>query len=114
MRLFAAAALFLLSGCSLTGEGPAEAPKVAPILDSKDAEDVYSFAKPLEARVSHVSLDLDLDFDKKAVAGTAVLDVIVKPGIDTIILDTDGLEIASVTDAEGNADFLGVRLKRVR
>lgn len=101
MRLFAAAAMFLLSACSMFEEAAPEAPKVAPILDSKDAEDVYSFAKPLEARVSHVSLDLDLDFDKKAVSGKAVLDVIAKPGVDKVILDTDGLEIASVTDADG-------------
>lgn len=102
MRLLAAAALFLLSACSLPGEEPVpEAPKVAPVLDSKDAEDVYSFAKPLEARVSHVSLDLDLDFDKKSVAGKAVLDVIAKPGVDHVILDSDGLDIESVTDAEG-------------
>ena len=101
MRLFAAAALFLLSACSLTGDTLPEVPAVAPILESQDAQDAYSFAKPLEARVSHVSLDLDLDFDKKAVSGKAVLDVIAKPGVDTVILDTDGLEIASVTDAAG-------------
>lgn len=101
MRLFAAAALFLLSACSLTGEAPAEAPKVAPILGSKDAQDVYSFARPQEARVSHVSLDLDLDFDKQLVSGKAVLDVLAKPGVDTVVLDTDGLKIASVTDGAG-------------
>jgi aminopeptidase N len=102
MRLFAAAAMFLLSACSLTGEQAApEAPKIAAILDSKDAEDVYSFAKPLEARVSHVSLDLDLDFDKQAVSGKAVLDVIARKGVDKVILDTDGLAVASVTDAGG-------------
>ncbi|WP_284126179.1 M1 family metallopeptidase [Parerythrobacter aestuarii] len=99
MRFLAAAALFLLAACS--GELPSDAPAVAPILDSEDAVDVYSFAKPLDARVSHVSLGLDLDFENKAVAGKAVLDIIARPGVDTVILDTDGLEIESVTDAEG-------------
>lgn len=98
--LFAPAALLLLAACSGTDD-TSEVPTVAPVLASADAQDAYSYARPLEARVSHVSLDLDLDFGEQSVAGTAVLDVIARPGVDKVVLDSDGLEIASVTDAQG-------------
>ncbi|HET9398754.1 MAG TPA: M1 family aminopeptidase/hydrolase, partial [Sphingomicrobium sp.] len=75
--------------------------QVAPILDTTDAVDAYSYAKPLEARVANVDLDLALDFDKKLVSGTAALDVIARTGIRQVILDSKGLEIAGVTDADG-------------
>jgi aminopeptidase N len=60
--------------------------------------DDQTFAKPLEARVTHVELDLELDFDRKMVAGFATLDFEAAEGVDTITLDDDGLEIASITD----------------
>lgn len=74
---------------------------MAPILDSPDAVDVHSYAKPLEARVSNVDLDLALDFDAKTVSGTAGLDVIARSGVKEVILDTKGLEISGVTDSDG-------------
>ena len=73
---------------------------MAPILDSPDAVDVHSYAKPLEARVSNVDLDLALDFDAKTVSGTAGLDVIARSGVKEVILDTKGLEISGVTDSD--------------
>ena len=66
---------------------------IAPILDRPDAVDIHSYAKPLEARVTHVALDLDVDFDAKRVGGTATLDIEAKPGAKEIILDDKGLEI---------------------
>ena len=76
---------------------------VAPILTSADAVDELTFAQPQIARVTHVDLDLDLDFANRNVGGTAVLDIAARPGADEIILDSDGLRIASVTDDAGNA-----------
>ncbi len=78
---------------------PAAAPAVAPVLTSPDARDVHSHARPLEARVTHVSLDLDADFARHVLAGTAVLDV-TGPGRQ-LVLDDNGLVIASVTDTAG-------------
>ena len=108
MRALAAAALLLLSACERAQPVPgadsnqvAEAPKIAPILTGADAVDPYSHAKPLEARVHHVALDLGVDFDSKRIAGTATLDVDRKPDAKEIILDSKGLDIASVTDANG-------------
>ena len=97
-------ALLLLSGCkagdkqSAPQANAAEA-AVAPILTTPDAVDVHSFAKPLEARVTHVALDLDVDFDTKRIGGTAILDLERKPDAKQIILDDNGLEIESVVDA---------------
>ncbi|WP_435203381.1 M1 family metallopeptidase [Qipengyuania sp. 902] len=74
---------------------------VSPILKSPESEDTQTWAEPERARVTHVALDLDLDFDAKRVGGTAMLDVLAEPGADTIVLDTSGLEITRVTDGSG-------------
>ena len=103
-HLTAALAALLLASCQTEappadpGSGTAQ---VAPILDTPDAVDPYSYAKPLEARVANVDLDLALDFAAKKVAGTATLDVIARPGVKQVVLDSKGLEVAGVTDAEG-------------
>jgi leukotriene-A4 hydrolase len=121
--LFLGLAALALSGCA-TAPLPA-APQsaghmVARFLDTADAVDPYSFARPSEARVTHVALDLTLDFDRRTVAGSAKLDILTGPetpvdvmpdhaGRETgngaaqrdVILDTDGLTIDRVTDAAG-------------
>ncbi|MFL6855765.1 MAG: M1 family metallopeptidase [Sphingomicrobium sp.] len=96
----ALAALFLLS-CQ-TDTTPIEPTDVAPILDAPDAVDVHSHAKPLEARVTHLALDLDVDFDATRIGGTATLDIDAKPDATEIILDDKGLEISAITDQAGN------------
>ncbi|MEN3972788.1 M1 family metallopeptidase [Sphingomicrobium sp. XHP0235] len=107
MLRFAFLALaFTLAGCRsaddpATSEGPER--QIAPILDREDAKDIHSFAKPLEARVYHVALDLDVDFDTKRVSGTATLDVDAADDATEIILDTRDLEIASITAPDGTA-----------
>ena len=99
-----AAALFL-AGCRAGDDGnrteanQAEA-TVAPILTTPDAVDEASYAKPFEARVTHVALDLGVDFDAKRIGGTAALDIDRKPDAKEIILDDRGLEIESITDGD--------------
>ncbi|HVF38234.1 MAG TPA: M1 family metallopeptidase [Sphingomicrobium sp.] len=78
--------------------------KVAPILNSPDAVDVHSYAKPLQARVKHLNLDLTVDFGTQRVGGTATLDIEARRDAPEIILDSKGLEIEAVTD--GNAQAL--------
>ena len=62
-RSFPAGAGLLLAACATVPSGMAssDAPAIAPVLDRPDAVDNQTFARPLEARVSHVDLDLDLD-----------------------------------------------------
>ena len=99
--LIAAFATLMLAACNVPETGDPTAPKVAPILTSEDAQDEQSFAQPEVARVVHVDLDLDLDFEEQMVAGTAMLDILAAEGADTVILDNDGLTIESITDGEG-------------
>ena len=80
---------------------PQAAAAIAPILATPDAKDDASYARPLEARVHHVALDLTVDFAAKRVGGTATLDIDRKPDAKEIILDDKGLEIASITDGNG-------------
>ena len=96
--VLAAAVLALaLAGCKAQDSTKAESPaskqmQVAPILATADAKDAYSYARPLEARVANVELDLALDFDSKRVGGTATLDVIAAPGAKEVVLDSKGLD----------------------
>ncbi len=110
IRLIAAASALLLAACQAqtpvanadNGSAPAAAtPAIAPILTTADAVDTHSFAKPLDARVTHLALDLAVDFDAKRVGGTATLDIDAKPGIGTIILDDKGLQIEKIAAADG-------------
>ena len=74
---------------------------IAPILSTPDALDTHSYARPLEARVTHVALDLGIDFDRKRIGGTASLDIDRKPDARQIILDDKGLAIKSIADGAG-------------
>ncbi|HYG28612.1 MAG TPA: M1 family metallopeptidase [Allosphingosinicella sp.] len=97
--LLIAAFAILVASCARTAEPPQAAP--APVLTSAEARDIHSFARPEVARVTHVALDLALDFAARRVAGTATLDVEAQPNAPEILLDTKGLEIEAVTDAAG-------------
>ena len=101
LPLAAALSLFSLSACQ-SGEAEAER-QVAPILTTEQAFDEYTFAQPQVARVTHVSLDLALDFEAKEVGGTATLDVLAADGAQDVVLDSNGLRITSVADTQGNA-----------
>jgi aminopeptidase N len=98
-------AVSLLSACRANEPGDRAEPRaaettIAPILTTPDAVDMHSFAKPLEARVTHVALDLAVDFDARRIGGTAALDIDRKPDAKEIVLDDNGLEIQSITDGD--------------
>ena len=86
-----------------TATNAGEPSMVAPILTSADAVDTLSYAQPQVARVTHVALDLALDFAGKSLGGTAVLDIAARDDAEAIVLDSNGLRIDSVTDGAGNA-----------
>ena len=106
-RTAVAAAALTLAACqdaetntaSLSGVERPQA-RIAPILATPDAKDEASYARPLEARVHHVALDLTVDFDEKRIGGTATLDIDRQPAAKEIVLDDKGLEIESITDGE--------------
>ena len=107
LRMIAAASALLLAACQVETPAPPKTDRgatpaaAAPILATPDAVDVHSYARPLEARVTHLALDLGVDFAAKRVGGTATLDIDAKPGVGTIILDDKGLEIEKIAAADG-------------
>ena len=102
MRHILAAALLATTAAACTTAsdrgGPAMVAQVLP-----EAVDPSSYARPAEARVTHVALDLNADFEAKRLAGTATLDVQAAPTAREIVLDTKGLAVRSVTDGQGRA-----------
>ena len=106
LRALAAALVLAGAACSPSADRKPDAEQsgermVAPVLLSEDAKDDRTFARPAEARVTHVALDLTADFRGKRLGGTATLDLEAAPNAREIVLDTKGLEIEAVTDAAG-------------
>jgi leukotriene-A4 hydrolase len=75
--------------------------------------DPHSFAKPSEAVVKHLDLDLTVDFNQRIISGKATIDVELKNNSSEVILDTRDLKIDKVTyDDNAPADFkLGDEVK---
>ena len=63
--------------------------------------DHHSHARPNEAVITHLDLNVEVDMEKQVVRGTAQYDVKAE-GADHIVLDTDGLAIDGVTDSTGS------------
>ncbi len=62
--------------------------------------DPHSHARPQEARITHLDLDLAVDMAARRIEGTATY-AIEAPEADSIVFDTDGLEIQGVRLADG-------------
>lgn len=107
LRTAVAAAALVLAGCQMSEDktgAPAEnqqEAQIAPILTTPEAKDTASYARPLEARVHHVALDLNVDFEAKRIGGIATLDIDRKPDAKEIVLDDKGLEIENIADGSG-------------
>jgi hypothetical protein len=65
--------------------------------------DIHSHAQPSRVRVTHVSLDLDVDFGKRRIAGTADLAFERIDPEAPLVLDQQSLAIAEVTGPDGKA-----------
>ncbi len=73
---------------------------------AEDAADKFSYANYNEVRVTHVDLDLNVDFDAKVISGAATLDFErEKSGADTLVLDANDLSIEMV-EAHVGGDWL--------
>ncbi|HEX2832081.1 MAG TPA: M1 family aminopeptidase/hydrolase [Thermoanaerobaculia bacterium] len=59
--------------------------------------DVFSYSEPSKIRVTHVSLDLTVDFAQKQLRGSATLDLNNFTGTRTLVLDTNSLTISRIT-----------------
>lgn len=61
------------------------------------AQDPHSFAKPSDAKVTHLNWKANVNFDTKKISATATWDIETTPDADIILLDTKGLTIQKVT-----------------
>jgi len=99
-----AAALVSSLGACATAPGGSDmtAPAATPATPAfAYADDIHSNARPAEARVGHVALDLTADFASKTLSGSATLDVTGRVGATEVVLDTKNLDIRGVRDAQG-------------
>ena len=106
------AALFA-AGCSATRPAAPATAQVARVEDDGAvtgsprpgrlalAQDVHSYARPAEARVTHVGLSLEVNMEAQTLNGLATLTVAARPDAREVVLDTRGLAIAAVTDMAG-------------
>ncbi|MFZ1660202.1 MAG: M1 family metallopeptidase [Flavobacteriales bacterium] len=92
-------ALALLAACG--SDQATEAPVVNSRQITTYAMDKHSFARPAEAVATHLDLDIHVDFDKKRIQGTATYELKRQSG-DSVVFDTDGLNIESVTLGDGS------------
>ena len=97
--LLSALAIPALNACA-TGTSLGAADPMAPL-----PRDTSSFARPDEARVRHVSLDLTADFDRKVFHGKATLDIVARPDAREIVLDSNGLVIHAVRAGGRESEF---------
>jgi aminopeptidase N len=65
--------------------------------------DIHSFARPEEAVVRHLALELDVDFAQRRLAGSATLTIETQNDARELVLDTHGLTIDRVTLNDGTA-----------
>ncbi|HEX8568708.1 MAG TPA: aminopeptidase, partial [Caulobacteraceae bacterium] len=93
------AVLAALAACAPNGSPQTTQTAAAPAAVLE--RDVHSYARPGEARVTHVDLDLRTDFAAKRLIGTAALDIHRRPDAQQIVLDTRDLTVSSVADGAG-------------
>jgi leukotriene-A4 hydrolase len=94
-RSLVVAFLFLIA---CRNEAPVETATAAPPKPAAVVvRDPHSYSRPDEVRVEHIALDLDVDFAKKQLSGTATLKIRNETGAKTLVLDTDELQIRRVT-----------------
>lgn len=96
--LWAFALFFLMVSC-----GPKETPTEQPASDM--GKDTHSFAKPEEAVMKHLALDLVVDFEQKQLSGTATISFEKAEDAKELILDTHDLNISKVVAGDKELDF---------
>ena len=84
---------------------PDAAQSAAPAVENRTVtptRDEHSYAEPDVVAVTHLALDLALDFDTKTLAGTATLDLNWKnPTATTLVLDSRQLRIGGAEAGDG-------------
>ena len=83
------------------------APQAAAPTEAVRTHDESSYADPDTVHVSHLALDLAVDFDKKQLSGTATLDVVWKDlQVHPLVLDTRDLDISKIEGNDGTDTWI--------
>lgn len=90
----------LLAGCTGLLGCTQPADEQAPV--QQYTMDNHSNARPNEAVITHLDLDVSVDMDRQRISGVATYDLRVQVG-GMVRFDTDGLEIIAVHDGQGQA-----------
>lgn len=105
MRLFTSAPLIAssfvlalgLTACSADTTKPSETTEVQAAVVKIVKDDKFTYANYDKVRMTHLSLNLDVNFDEKVLDGTATIDFeTIDPTAHTLRLDTKELTIRSV------------------
>ena len=102
LRIAAIAALVFSASCNKTAQKSAVENKY------NDSRDYHSYANPQQVRVGHVALDLEAQFEKRILQGTATLTVSRAANAPNapLLLDTRDLQIAKTeASADGGDTF---------
>ncbi len=85
------------SGCGHSTTSSRQPHPASRVSDGRTVDDEHSFAEPEVVRTRHLSLDLELDFDRRILSGTATLNLVWKdPAATVLVLDTRDLAISRV------------------
>lgn len=74
-------------------------------MNTSTPTDIHTFAVPEDAKITHLDLKLNVDFDKKMLSGVATYDIEVQNNIDKIYLDTRSLTIENIEVDGQKANF---------
>jgi len=85
----------ILTSCGESKPTVVESSETAEV--AKYATPIHSFAHPNKAVVTHLNLDVNVDFDNQIISGSATYDIDVASGETRIAFDTRNLEITSVS-----------------
>jgi aminopeptidase N len=94
-------ALETLALCLFTGCGTESGISSEPIT----IMDPHSHARPHEARITHLDLDIEVDMQAERIRGVARYAIAAAPDANRIVLDTDGLTIERVAVDGREAPF---------
>jgi len=72
-----------------------------PASSANQERDIHTYARPDEARVTHVALDLRADFTARVLSGKATLTLQRAAGANQVVLDTSELTIDGVSAPDG-------------
>ncbi len=113
--IFSCLAILLTISCqNQTSDQKAQKSDTTDQEASTKINDPHSYAKPSEAAINHLDLDVDVDFDDQQIAGTASYKIKNKQDVDSIYLDAHDLTIDKVTLGKDGEEATGYSLGKDR